>query len=133
MKNIPISAGRHIAEKWGYDQVIIIARKVDTEEKKGGEHMTTYGVNKLHCKVIAKAGRFLQEKVMGWFADENNIDAVAISRECLEWHRNQASRTLCNLRNAAQDAEGEGRDGHWNTAYRNAKAFDDEIQAALNK
>lgn len=41
MKSIPISAARRIAEDYGYDQVVIVARKVD-----GGEHCTTYGVNK---------------------------------------------------------------------------------------
>ena len=42
MKPIPISAAKHIAEKYDYDQVIIIARKVGD----GGEHCTTYGRDK---------------------------------------------------------------------------------------
>lgn len=37
-KPIPISAAARIAKDYGYDQVVIIARKVDPE---GGEHVTT--------------------------------------------------------------------------------------------
>lgn len=63
MKPIPISAGKEIAEKYDYDQVVIIARKVG---ENGGEHVTTYGVNKVHCDVAAQIGDFLKYKVMGW-------------------------------------------------------------------
>ncbi len=61
MKRIPISAAKLIAEKYEYDQVIIIARKVGE-----GEHCTTYGVDKENCAVAAAAGDFLKFKVMGW-------------------------------------------------------------------
>ena len=50
-----------IADDYGYDQVIIIARAVDQ-----GEHMTTYGKNKVHCEIAARCGDFLKYKVMGW-------------------------------------------------------------------
>jgi hypothetical protein len=63
MKRIPIKAAKEIADKYGYDQVMIYARKVGED---GGEHMTTYGVTKLHCKVIADVATFLQEKIMKW-------------------------------------------------------------------
>ena len=66
MKPIPISAAERIAKEYGYDQVIIVARRVGQEPDPCGEHMTTYGINKAHCDVAARAGRFLQEKVMGW-------------------------------------------------------------------
>lgn len=73
MKRIPISAAKEIAEKYGYDQVMIYVRKCDFEKDgvaiNGGEHMTTYGVNKLHCDVMAKIGKFLQDKIMGWKND----------------------------------------------------------------
>lgn len=65
MKEIPISAAKDIAKKYGYDQVVIYARKVDTEEQAGGEHMTTYGVNKEHCNIAARMGDTLK-KFMGW-------------------------------------------------------------------
>lgn len=61
MKPIPITAAKHIAKQYGYDQVVVIARAVGE-----GEHVTTYGVNKEHCDIAARMGRFLKHKVMGW-------------------------------------------------------------------
>ena len=61
MKAIPISAAKKIAEQYGYDQIIVIARKVGE-----GEHCTTYGVDKANCDVAARIGDFLKFKVMGW-------------------------------------------------------------------
>jgi len=49
---------------------LIYARKVGAKPEPFGEHMTTYGVTKAHCKTVAKIGKWLQEK-MGWY-DENN-------------------------------------------------------------
>jgi hypothetical protein len=63
MKRIPISAAKRIADDYDYDQVIIIARKVGAN---GGEHRTTYGVDKANCDVAAKIGDFLKFKVMNW-------------------------------------------------------------------
>lgn len=60
---IPIAAGKEIADKYGYDQIIIVARRVGPD---GKEHVTTYGRNKQHCAVAAKCGNFLKFKVMGW-------------------------------------------------------------------
>jgi hypothetical protein len=70
MKPIPISAAERIAKDYGYDQVIIIARKVGDAPDPHGEHCTTYGVTKAHCEVAARAGDFLKYKVMGWVKDE---------------------------------------------------------------
>ena len=39
MKPIPIVSARDIAEQYGYDQVVVIARRVGDD---GGEHVTTY-------------------------------------------------------------------------------------------
>ena len=66
MKRIPISAAQRIAEAYGYDQVIVIARKVGSGPEPHGEHCTTYGVNREHCAVAAKIGDFLKHKIMGW-------------------------------------------------------------------
>lgn len=63
MKPIPISAAEKIAKTYGYDQVIVIARAVGDN---GGEHITTYGRNKVHCAVAARIGNFLKHTVMGW-------------------------------------------------------------------
>jgi len=66
MKSIPIVAARDIAERYGYDQIVIVARKVGPD---GGEHVTTYGRDKAHCDVAARVGDFLKFKVMGWHAE----------------------------------------------------------------
>lgn len=70
MKSIPIVAARNIAEQYGYDQVIIYARKVGEAPKPHGEHMTTYGRNPSHCAVAARIGKFLQTEIMGWYRKE---------------------------------------------------------------
>lgn len=62
---IPIPAAEHIAKTYNYDQVIIIARKVDDHE-----HVTTYGKDKANCDVAARIGDFLKYKVMKWVKDE---------------------------------------------------------------
>ena len=63
MKPIPISAAKRVADEFGYDQVIIIARKVG---EGGREHCTTYGVTKEHCAIAARCGDFLKYEVMEW-------------------------------------------------------------------
>jgi len=65
VKRIPIKAAKHIADEYGYDQVIIYARKVGESTDPHGEHMATYGVNKIHCEIAARIGKTLQ-KFMGW-------------------------------------------------------------------
>lgn len=62
MKPIPIAAAKRIAKDYGYEQVVIYARKTGDS---GGEHMTTYGINKIHCDVAASMGRTLKH-FMGW-------------------------------------------------------------------
>lgn len=71
MKRIPISAGREIAEEYGYDQVVIIARRCGTDPDPHGEHVTTYGVSKAHCEVAALIGNRIK-RVMQW--PEEDID-----------------------------------------------------------
>lgn len=63
MKRIPITAARRIAEQYGYDQVIVFARKCG---EGGGEHLTTYGVTKEHCGIAGRIGVFLKTKILGW-------------------------------------------------------------------
>lgn len=62
---IPIKAARAVAETFNYDQVVVYARRVG---EGGVEHMTTYGVNEVHCEVAALMGKKLQE-FMGWSPD----------------------------------------------------------------
>lgn len=66
MKRIPISAAKVIADRYGYDQVIVIARRVGEQPDPCDEHVTTYGRTKAHCTVAAQVGNFLKFKVMGW-------------------------------------------------------------------
>lgn len=66
-KPIPISTAEHIAKQYGYDQIVIIGRKVGED---GKEHCTTYGVDKVNCDVAARIGDFLKYKVMGWVNEE---------------------------------------------------------------
>ena len=69
MTPIPISAAKAIAKDYGYHQVVIIARCVGDN---GGEHVTTYGVDKANCSVAARIGDFLKFKVMGWVKEEKD-------------------------------------------------------------
>lgn len=61
--DIPIAAGKRIADEYGYDQVVIVARKVGDG---GREHVTTYGIDQAHCAVAARMGNFFKHKLMGW-------------------------------------------------------------------
>lgn len=69
MKPIPVHAASRIAHSYGYDQVVIIARRVGEEPEPFGEHVTTYGVNKTHCDVAARMGDHFKYNVMGWERD----------------------------------------------------------------
>jgi hypothetical protein len=76
MKRIPIKAAEFIAKKYGYDQVVIYARKVGEEPEPFGEHMTTFGINKLHCDVAKRIGVTLQN-FMGWNLYKAKVGAAA--------------------------------------------------------
>lgn len=63
-KEIPISCAKSIADQYGYDQVVVYARKVG---ENGSEQLTTYGTTKEHCSIAAKMADVLK-KFMGWSA-----------------------------------------------------------------
>lgn len=65
MKPIPIAAAKRIATDYGYDQVVVYARRVGEAPEPCGEHMTTYGIDKVHCGVAARIGATLK-RFMGW-------------------------------------------------------------------
>lgn len=65
MRPIPIAAAKRIAKEYGYDQVLIYARRCHDTPLPHGEHMTTYGRNPEHCGVAARIGETLK-KFMGW-------------------------------------------------------------------
>ncbi len=60
---IPIVAAMKIASEYGYDQVVIVARKVG---EGGREHCTTYGRDKEHCAVAGRIGDFFKYELMKW-------------------------------------------------------------------
>jgi len=62
---IPIAAAKRIAKEYGYDQVLIYARRCHDTPLPHGEHMTTYGRNPEHCSVAARISETLK-KFMGW-------------------------------------------------------------------
>ena len=66
-KHIPISAAKHIANEYGFDQVVIFARKPESSPGfgDGGEHVTTYGKTVADCDVAARMGNHLK-RVVGW-------------------------------------------------------------------
>lgn len=66
MLPIPIEAAKQIAKAYGYDQVVIIARRVGESPAPHGERVTTYGVTKAHCAVAARVGNFIKHKIMQW-------------------------------------------------------------------
>jgi hypothetical protein len=66
MHPIPIAAAAHIAKRYGYDQVIILARRVGEAPQPYGEHCTTYGVDKANCDVAAQIGDYIKHRIMGW-------------------------------------------------------------------
>lgn len=67
MVKIPISAARDVADRYGYDQVVIYARRCQDSPEPHGEHLTTYGRTREHCDVAARMAEVLK-KFMGWQA-----------------------------------------------------------------
>lgn len=60
---LPIKDARDIAKIHGWDQVIIVARKVGDN---GFEHVVTYGKTAAHCEAAARAGNAIKHHLMKW-------------------------------------------------------------------
>src|SRR5260370_38634814 len=105
-KRIPIAAAQRVAEQYGYDQVIIIARKVGPQGI-GGEHVTTYGTDKANCDVAARVGNFLKHKVMGWPGAEYVVVPRKPTQAMLEAQYGTAGPPACWR--AIADAAPKGR------------------------
>lgn len=60
LKRIPIARAKEIAQKYDYDQVIIIARK-ETEPDRASDWCTTYGRNRRHCDIAARVRAYLMD------------------------------------------------------------------------
>lgn len=63
---IPVESARAIALEFGWDQVIVIARRVGH-----GEHVTTYGIDQAHAAAAAAGGNAMKA-FMGWPEAECN-------------------------------------------------------------
>ena len=84
MQEIPVSAAERIAKTYGYDQVVIMARRIDNAlppvnadtaintGREEGEHITTYGVNKTHCSVAALMGSTLK-RIARWPSEADRL------------------------------------------------------------
>lgn len=69
MHPVPVSAAEKIAKEFGYDQVIIYARRIGEEPDPCGEHLTTYGRTPALCEAAGRMSATLQE-FMGWNKEE---------------------------------------------------------------
>ena len=72
---ITVSVARQFLVDYGYDQIVIYARKTGPE---GMENMTTCGISKEHSKIAALMGVSLK-KLMGWENEIVNEDYVTES------------------------------------------------------
>ena len=101
-KPIPISAAKRIAKDYGYDQVIIIARKTGDD---GMEHVTTYGVNADHCRVAGRVGYFIKYKIMDWPEEPGITELKAQIKLQMSDHIKEHKRIAAELK--AVQAENE--------------------------
>lgn len=101
MLEIPISAAKTIADQFGYDQVVIVARRVGDEPDPHGEHVTTYGRDKAHCGVAARIGNFFKHKLMGW-EDRDKVDLEAFRVAVTEAARKPLLDRISKLEKEAQ-------------------------------
>ena len=71
----PISsaAAGEIGAAFGYDQVIVIARRVGAAPAPHGEHCATWGIDADHRGAAAAIGRMLTRGPMGWEESETVI------------------------------------------------------------
>ena len=56
MSRIPISAAERIAKKYGYQQVVIVAR-----DPPNNGYITSYGTNPTNCRVAGRMAQGIQD------------------------------------------------------------------------
>ncbi|WP_211299480.1 hypothetical protein [Pukyongiella litopenaei] len=80
MNKLPIREAKGIAERHGWDQVIVVARKVG---ENGFEHVVTYGVDAAHCEAAARAGMAIKHHVMRWPASlfDSELRVLSVGRD----------------------------------------------------
>ena len=59
---------KRVADDFGFDQIVLIARKVGTGPANG-EHVSSYGRDKQHCDVAAVMADVIKYRIMGWKPD----------------------------------------------------------------
>lgn len=59
-----IQFAKDFATKFGYNQIVIIGRRVDDPLRPGGEWVTTYGTDAAHTAIAKAIGEFIVRKVM---------------------------------------------------------------------
>ena len=86
VKRIPIARAKEIAKAYGYDEVIIIARKHEPPESEriSTDWVTTYGINREHCKIAGLLGKSVQESM---YVFPLWVDTVKKAVEDLKGHR----------------------------------------------
>jgi hypothetical protein len=60
---IEVEAAKQVAEKFGYDQIIIIGRRIGGD---GKEWVTTYGRDPANSEAAILIGEYLKYKIMKW-------------------------------------------------------------------
>lgn len=104
---IPIHAAARIAGAYGYDQVVVLARRIGEHPEPCGEHVTTFGVDEQHCAIAARVGAALRH-FMAWPALTTDDPVVSAYRQ-VAIELASAGRTFSEATSAVVIAEVEGR------------------------
>ena len=108
MVDIPIAAAKRVAEDYGYDQVVIMARRCHTTPEPHGEHVTTYGRTVDHCRVAAMMGDKFK-RIALW----SDVDATTRKIADLEATIAAQREEINNLKIEAMERDEELRGEAW--------------------
>lgn len=90
MLPIPVSAIKAIALKYGYDQVVILGRRIGSAPMPCGEHITTFGRDHAHCNVAAMMGKRMAT-LCQWPEHERTALDIDAWRAAIQYMRDQFS------------------------------------------
>lgn len=78
MKTMPIPTMEafDIARRFGYHQVIIIARKMDANGDNCSEHVTATGIDENHRAAAARIGNFIKRGIMHWAEEAESSERL---------------------------------------------------------
>lgn len=80
---IPIDEAKSIADRLGYDQIIIVGWHKET----GTESITTYGNNPEQSRMAAEGGNFVK-KALGWPPEKCNAVPKHLKKNNEQFSRN---------------------------------------------